>query len=109
MTLGYIQSKTPPPKHTKSLYLNRGEAPPELFPFSFSKALLVAKQLGGLIPREWEGREGRGGGKEKEKKGLGLPGHPGGGLSSPHPHLPLVGLRVLGRGCSETKRQKGGP
>lgn len=49
------------------------------FHFLSPRLQLVAKQQGGLLPREWDGREARveGGGK----KGLGMSGHPGWGLS----------------------------
>lgn len=71
---------------TPRTYLNREEAPPELFPIPFSKALLVAKQQGGLLPREWDGREGMGGGRWEEKE-PGMSGHPRWGLPAIPPTL----------------------
>lgn len=87
--------------YTPKTHLNGGgvggEALPELFPFSFSKALLVAKQQGGLLSREWDGREGKGGGRWKEKR-LGVSGHPGWTFPATQPpaHTLLTGLRVMG-------------
>lgn len=80
-------------------------APPELFPFPFSKALLVAKQQGGLLLREWGRKEGRGGGRREEKKGLGRSGHSGWTFPAGQPptHTP-TGLRVRGMGSIQNHR-----
>lgn len=71
--------------YTPRNYLNRREAPPELFPFPFSKALPVAKQQRGLLPREWDWREGRGGGRWEEKKGWACLGIPDGAFPATQP------------------------
>ena len=98
--------------YTPRTYLNRGEAPPELFPFPFSKALLVAKQQGGLLPREWDGREGRGGGRWEEKES-GMSGHPRWGLPAIHPQSPtthtlLPGLKLCRALASKRQRRERG-
>ena len=98
--------------YTPRTYLNRGVAPRELFPFPFSKALLVAKQQEGLLPREWDGREGRGGGRWEEKES-GMSGHPRWGLSAIHPQPPtthtlLTGLKVCRAMASKRQRRERG-
>ena len=112
-THAHTHTHTHTSTYTPWTYLNRGEAPPELFPIPFSKALLVAKQQGGRLPREWDGREGRGGGSWEEKE-PGMSGHPRWGLPAIPPQPPQHILSSLASKCPEPwslkgREERGGP